>query len=83
MHKEQRRERRRKRGEKHKELRKKKLHTAREKQKGQLFKKAGDAPATRKVGLGPPQGAALLRELPAPPALPQGGAIFSRAFVLG
>ena len=34
MHKEQRRGRRRKRGEKHKELRKKKLHTAREKQKG-------------------------------------------------
>ena len=34
MHKEQRRERRRKREKKHKELRQKKLHTAREKQKG-------------------------------------------------
>ena len=34
MHKEQRRERRRKRGKLNKELRKKKLHTAREKQKG-------------------------------------------------
>ena len=58
MHKEQRRERRRKRGEKHKELRKKKLHTAREKQKGQLFKKAGDAPALPQGGArfftGPP-----------------------------
>ena len=48
-----------------------------------MFKKAGDAPATRKVGLGPPQGAALLRELPAPPALPQGGRDFFQGLNFG
>ena len=48
-----------------------------------MLKKAGDAPATRKVGLGPPQGAALLRELPAPPALPQGGRDFLQGLRFG
>ena len=46
------------------------------------LKKAGEAPATRKVGGGPLR-ESLLRELPAPPALPQGGRDFFQGLNFG